>query len=165
MPSRLRPSSKPEPIDGEMTEDRSACRRRAMDLLARREHSRLELERKLVARSFDASLVGGVLDELEQDDLLSAERFAHSFVASRYSRGQGPERIKRELAERGIESAESYLDDERFDWEAQARATRVKRFGSESPEDFREKARQMRFLEYRGFNHRQIKYALEFEDE
>ena len=136
-----------------------------MDLLARREHSRLELQRKLIARSFDASLVSAVLDELEQDDLLSAERFAQSFVASRYSRGQGPERIKRDLGERGIEAAEIYLDDERFDWEAQARATRIKRFGSESPADFREKARQMRFLEYRGFNQRQIRHALEFEDE
>ena len=165
MPSRSRPSSKPETIDGEMTEDRPACRRRAMDLLARREHSRLELERKLVARSFGESLVSGVLDELEQDGLLSAERFAQAFVASRYSRGQGPQRIKRDLGERGIESAEAYLDDERFDWGALARATRIKRFGRELPADFKEKARQMRFLEYRGFDRGQIKHALEFEDE
>ena len=116
-----------------------------MDLLARREHSRLELERKLVARSFDESLVSGVLDELEQDGLLSAERFAQSFVASRYARGQGPHRIRRDLGERGIESAQAYLDDERFDWGALAREARVKRFGRAPPADFKEKARQMRF--------------------
>jgi len=165
MPNRSRPPGKPETIDSEMTEDRPACRRRAMDLLARREHSRLELERKLVAKSFDESLVSDVLDELEEDGLLSAERFAQSFVASRYARGQGPYRIRRDLGERGIESAEAYLDDERFDWGALARATRVKRFGNEVPADFKEKARQMRFLEYRGFDRGQIKRALELEDE
>jgi regulatory protein len=136
-----------------------------MDLLARREHSRLELERKLVTRSFDQSLVASVLDELEQQDLLSAERFTQSFVESRYSRGQGPLRIEKELADRGIASTGGYLNDERFDWNALARETRVKRFGSPVPDDFAAKARQMRFLEYRGFSRDQIRYALRLEDE
>jgi regulatory protein len=136
-----------------------------MDLLARREHSRLELERKLVARSFDEPLVATVLDELEADGLLSAERFAQSFVESRYARGQGPIRIERDLVERGIDSAGGYLEDERFDWNALARETRFKRFGMPVPDDFAGKARQMRFLEYRGFSREQIRYALRFEDE
>jgi regulatory protein len=136
-----------------------------MDLLARREHSRLELERKLVARSFDESLVVAVLDELENDGLLSAERFTQSFVESRYARGQGPIRIEKELAERGIESARRYLDDERFDWNTLARESRIKRFGRRMPDDFADKARQVRFLEYRGFSRDQIRYALRFEDE
>jgi regulatory protein len=148
-----------------MTEDRSACRRRAMDLLARREHSRLELERKLIARAFDQALIGSVLDELEQDGLLSAERFTQSFVESRYSRGQGPHRIEKELTERGIESAGCYLDDPRFDWAVLAKETRIRRFGRALPADFKDKARQMRFLEYRGFSLDQIKYAVGFRDE
>jgi regulatory protein len=148
-----------------MSEDRPACRRRAMDLLARREHSRVELEQKLLARSFDEPLVAEVLDELEHDGLLSADRFAQSFVASRYARGQGPRRIERELAERGIESSSDFLDDARFDWDALARETRVKRFGRSLPGDFKEKARQMRFLEYRGFGHDQIRRALESDDD
>ena len=127
-----------------MSEDRPACRRRAMDLLARREHSRLELEHKLVARSFEAPLVSEVLDELEDDGLLSSDRFAQSFVESRYARGHGPRRIERELADRGIESSREYLDDARFDWNALARKTRVKRFGPSMPDGFKEKARQMR---------------------
>jgi regulatory protein len=136
-----------------------------MDLLARREHSRLELKRKLVARSFDESLVSVVLDELENDGLLSAERFLQSFVESRYARGQGPKRIERELADRGVESSAGYLDDPRFDWATLARETRIRRFGKAMPTDFREKARQMRFLEYRGFSRDQIRYALKFEDQ
>jgi regulatory protein len=144
-----------------MSEDKAAGRRKAMDLLARREHSRLELEQKLAARNFDPELVRAVLDELEQEGLLSAERFAESFVASRYAKGQGPYRIRRELAERGVESASGVIDDRRFDWDALARATRVKRFGAAPPADIRDKARQVRFLEYRGFGHEQIKRALE----
>jgi len=136
-----------------------------MDLLARREHSRLELEQKLTARSFEASQVADVLDELEGDGLLSSERFAESFVAARYAKGQGPYRIRRELAERGIEEAGDWLDRARFDWDALARETRIRRFGPEKPGDLKEKARQTRFLEYRGFSHDQIRQALEFDDE
>jgi regulatory protein len=136
-----------------------------MDLLARREHSPLELKRKLVARSFDEELVGDVLGELEQEGLLSAERFTQSFIAARYARGQGPRRIERELAERGIESTGDYLDDPQFDWDALARETRVKRFGRPLPADFKEKARQMRFLEYRGFGNEQIRRALASDDD
>lgn len=148
-----------------MTGDRSACRRRAMDLLARREHSRLELERKLAAKSFDEALIGEVLDELEHEGLLSAERFAQSFIEARYARGQGPRRIGRELAVRGIESTAALLDDERFDWDALARAARAKRFGPAEPASLEDKARQIRFLEYRGFSHDQIRRALEFDDD
>jgi regulatory protein len=148
-----------------MSEDRQACRRRAMDLLARRDHARLELERKLSARSFDESLIHDVLDALEQEGLLSAERFAESFVSARYARGQGPRRIQRELAARGIEDTSGYLDDERFDWHALARETRIKRFGTALPIALRDKAKQTRFLEYRGFGHEQIKSALRADDD
>jgi regulatory protein len=136
-----------------------------MDLLARREHSRLELERKLAAKSFERPEIDEVLDELECDGLLSTDRFAESFVASRYARGQGPHRIRRELAERGVEGAERFCDDARFDWTALARETRIKRFGRGRPGTLADKARQVRFLEYRGFGREQIRRALEFEDE
>lgn len=136
-----------------------------MDLLARREHSRLELERKLDARGFGPSLISEVLDQLQQDGLLSAERFARSFIEARYAKGQGPLRIRRELAERGVENADAWLAEAECDWEALARATRNRRFGPGRPADFREKAKQMRFLEYRGFSHDQIRRALDFADE
>lgn len=136
-----------------------------MDLLARREHSRLELERKLSAREFDRDLIADVLDELEQDGLLSLERFGQSFVASRYAKGQGPRRIRLELAERGVELESAWLEDEQFDWDALARDTRVRRFGAAKPSDLKERARQTRFLEYRGFSHDQIRQALDFADE
>jgi len=133
-----------------------------MDLLARREHSRLELEQKLTARDFSADLVAEVLDELERDGLLSDLRFARSFVAARAARGHGPFRIRRDLADRGIAGSAEFLNDPEIDWKARAAEVRVRRFGPARPADMKEKARQMRFLEYRGFGHDEIRFALEF---
>lgn len=136
-----------------------------MDLLARREHSRRELGDKLAAKAFDPDMIREVLDELEREGLLSAGRFAESFVASRAARGQGPVRIARELAERGVESTRDWLDDARHDWNRLAREARRKKFGAALPSDYKEKARQARFLEYRGFSQDQIRRALGSDDD
>jgi regulatory protein len=136
-----------------------------MDLLARREHSRVELERKLSAKGFESATIAEVLEQLEVDGLLSHERFGQSFVAARYAKGQGPLRIRRELAERGVAVDNAWFEDDSFDWQALARQTRVRRFGAEPPADLKERARQTRFLEYRGFSHDQIRRALDAADE
>jgi regulatory protein len=136
-----------------------------MDLLARREHSRREIENKLAAKAFAPDMIREVLDELEREGLLSSGRFAESFVASRAARGQGPVRIARELAERGVESPGNWLDDPRHDWNRLAREVRRKKFGAALPAAYKEKARQARFLEYRGFSHDQIRQALGSDDD
>ena len=136
-----------------------------MDLLARREHSRRELGDKLAAKSFDPDVIRNVLDELEREGLISSGRFAESFVAARAARGQGPVRIARELAERGVESPRDWIDDARYDWNRLARDVRRKKFGEALPSSFKEKARQARFLEYRGFSQDQIRRALGSDDD
>ena len=148
-----------------MEEDRPGCRRRAMDLLARREHSRLELERKLRTRDYSGAVVASVLDELEADGLLSDSRFAESFVRARIARGRGPNRIRLELIERGVAASEDALREAGCDWGRLAVETRKKRFGAGPPRDYRERARQARFLEYRGFTAEQIHNALESADD
>jgi regulatory protein len=143
-------------------EDPGACKRQALDLLARREHSRLELERKLAARGYPPDRIAPALDDLERSGVLATARFTESFVRSRVARGKGPVRIRAELAERGVagEAAE-LLRGSDVDWIAAARAARAKRFGAELPRDFAERARQARFLERRGFSGAQIAAALE----
>ena len=150
--------SKPEAL----TE--AACRQRAVALLARRDHSRRELERKLEAQGFTPDLVAAALAELERKGLFRAERFAGSFVRSRVAKGQGPVRIRAELAERGVADP-SALAAEDVDWVEAARAVRRKRFGAPIPQDFKERARQARFLQYRGFDAAQIQAALEVADD
>ncbi|HEY3518128.1 MAG TPA: regulatory protein RecX [Gammaproteobacteria bacterium] len=145
----------------------TACTRSALDLLARREHSRRELARKLAARGFPDDVVTSVLEKLERTGALADARFTDSFVRARISKGQGPQRIRAELAQRGITDADAdgVLRAADVDWLATIRAVRAKRFGPELPRDYAERARQARFLQYRGFDSAQIRAALEFDAE
>jgi regulatory protein len=145
--------------------DTPACTRTALELLARREHSRRELMRKLAARGFPDDIVTLALDELERTGALANSRFTDTFVRSRIAKGQGPQRIRAELAQRGIDAAaaDGGLAAADVDWLATIRAVRVKRFGPELPRDYAERARQARFLQYRGFDSAQIRAALEFD--
>ena len=145
--------------------DEPACTRVALELLARREHSRRELVRKLGARGFPDDVIAPVLDELERTGALANARFTDSFVRSRIAKGQGPQRIRAELTQRGIADAEAAdgLRAADVDWLATIRAVRAKRFGPELPRDYAERARQARFLQYRGFDSAQIRAALEFD--
>jgi regulatory protein len=134
-----------------------------MDLLARRDHSRLELDRKLTGRGFEPAVVEQVLDDLIRDRLLEEDRFVESFIRGRIRKGQGPVRIRGELAQRGIEDANvgTALAEADCDWTALAAEVRAKRFGPEAPGDFKERARQAKFLQYRGFESEQIWTALD----
>lgn len=132
-----------------------------LEMLARREHSSWELQRKLAARGYQAGLIEAVLAELRRDNLQSDQRFAESYFRSRAERGFGPRRIAVELKERGVSGTliGDCLSQER-DWHSQAMKVRSKRFGQALPSNPRERARQMRFLQYRGFTQEQITHAL-----
>jgi regulatory protein len=133
-----------------------------MNLLARREHSRGELREKLAVRKYSPEDIEAALKGLVEDGLISDERFAECFIVSRKRNGQGPVRIRMELKKRGVDSdtIRQYLDDVAHDWNALAREVRDRKFAGQAPDDFTEKARQMRFLEYRGFTSDQIKAAM-----
>jgi len=155
-------------MDREPAPEQTAAevRRAAMNLLARREYARAELSRRLMGRDLPAELVATVLDDLVAENLLSDARFAESFIAARAARGQGPLRIRRELEERGVggELIDIAFDEAGTDWRAAAMAVRRKRFGPAAPADFPEKARQMRFLQYRGFEPGEIRAAVGEDD-
>jgi len=139
------PKPKPEGL--------AALRDRALGLLARREHSRFELRRKLSDAAAEPGELDAVLDDLAAAGLQSDRRYAESFVRSRIERGQGPLRIRKELRQRGVEAAlaEQALAEAEVDWDARLRDVHRKRFGSTPPADRREQARQARFLAQRGF--------------
>jgi regulatory protein len=157
--------SKPDAAQAAADTDAPACRRTAAELLARREHSRRELTRKLAARGFHDDVIVPVLDELERSGELADARFTDSFVRTRVAKGQGPQRIRAELAQRGVPETQAAdgLRAAEVDWVATIRAVRAKRFGPELPRDYAERARQARFLQYRGFDSAQIRAALEFD--
>lgn len=134
----------------------------AVAYLSRREHSQRELIHKLIARGYPEDLALEVVAELTGERLQSDERFAESFVYSRLLRGQGPLRIGAELRLRGVEEGliQEALAGADCDWGALAAEAREKRFGTAAPDSPRERARQIRFLQQRGFDHDQIRAAL-----
>jgi len=138
-----------------------------MDLLARREHSAAEMRAKLIAREFDADEVDLTIERLVDEGLLSDARFAEAFVSARLRKGQGPTRIRGELKQRGVAAPliDVQLDRVDTDWAAMARSVREKKFGPDRPTDYRERARQSRFLQYRGFTGEQIQSAFDDDDD
>ena len=142
-----------------------ALRGRALALLTRREHSRSELRRKLAESGGAAEDIEPLLEELAQRRLQSDGRFAESFIRSRAERGYGPRMIAADLKARGLdaEAVSQALAGSGYDWAEQAVAARQRRFGRDLPQEPREKARQMRFLQYRGFTGADIGLALRCE--
>jgi len=134
----------------------------AMRLLTRREHSCQELKQKLQHKGFNAELVENVADQLQQEGLLSDARFAENYLRSRSNKGYGPARIRQELKQRGVDedviSATVIEDDP--EWFDLVRKVREKRFGKTLPGNLPERMKQQRFLQYRGFNQQQLKFAL-----
>ena len=139
------------------------ARKKAMDYLARREYGRRELEQKLAAAGFEATIVLAAVEQLNGEGLQDDRRFAENFAQSRINQGKGPVRIQQELVERGLDAGlvDEVLEEIAEDWFELARATRHKKFGSAAPTDFKEKARQMRFLQYRGFESDHIQAAMQ----
>ena len=129
-------------------------RNRAIMLLAKREHSACELHQKLMQRfaQWDERVWAVVLDGLRVDGLQSDRRFTEAYVRMRKRKGYGPTRILHELRERGIAGhmpeVEVWGDQHNWEWEAE-RVWRQK-FG-QVPTDYPARAKQMRFLQYRGF--------------
>ncbi|WP_455217463.1 regulatory protein RecX [Kaarinaea lacus] len=156
----------PVVADDTARQDRNALRKKALDLLARREHSVSELHQKLTShakkKEIDTGLATGTIDELQQEGLVSDERFTEAFIHYRQNNGYGPVRIQSELRERGVSEKiqGAYLDFADPQWLDQAALVRRKRFGDGLPEDYKERARQARFLQYRGFTTDQARQAM-----
>jgi regulatory protein len=136
----------------------------AVALLARRDYSSTELKKKLKARGYIEHAYEVVVDDLESTGKINDERYSQNFVAYRVRRGHGPARIRNQLKTSGVSRDtidEAVKGDEAPDFLALARTVRARKFGPEIPEDRKERARQARFLQYRGFSTDHIRAVLE----
>ncbi len=107
-----------------------------------------------------------VLDELEQDGLLSDERFTESLVTTRRSQGHGPLRIRHDLKQKGVATPiiHRWLDERSDEWMELIHRVRRQKFGEMPPGDLKERARQARFLQSRGFTAEQIHKTLKSDE-
>ena len=133
----------------------------AVTLLARRDFCSSELAARLSSQGFDQQAIGSAVQELRDRHYLDDVRYARQFVTVHAERGHGPVRIRHDLVALGV--GERQIDsalDERTDWATRAQTLRARRFGAEPPHVWAEKARQARFLKYRGFSDDDIRSAL-----
>lgn len=132
-----------------------------MRMLARREHSVSEVRQKLVQRGFNGDRVEHYISLFQQEDLISDTRFAEAYMRSRIQRGYGPRYIEQALAAKHVEADNVALVLESYsNWAQLALQARSRRFGTDLPVDYKEKSKQMRFLQQRGFSHDHIRFAM-----
>jgi regulatory protein len=130
-------------------------------LLARREHASAEARQKLLEQGYEAAVVEQVLADFTNRHLLDDARFAEHYVSAHAGRGQGPVRIRHALADLGLPAPViEHALIEGPDFRALCRQLRQRRFGEAPPADWAEKAKEVRFLQYRGFSLDHIRSAL-----
>ena len=124
---------------------------RALRLLSQREHSRVELERKLAGHETEPGTLAKALDELQARGFISEERVVESVIHRRAAK-LGTARVKQELKAKGLspEAMGEALEQLRSTELERAREVWARKFG-ESTTEPKERARQVRFLISRGF--------------
>ena len=139
---------------------RLKLRKSMMGLLARREHSRLELLQKMHQKGFDTEAININLDEFTERDWQSDSRYSEMLLRSRILKCHGPVKINMELKNKGLSSdIITHCLNTEVDWSELALQALNKRF-SALPSNQNEVNKQYRFLLQRGFNNEQIRWAL-----
>ena len=143
----------------------SLIRKKLMDFLSRREHSKKELFNKLFKRVDNLELLNQEINKLANQGLQSDERFSEAYIRSKTQAGYGPVKIKMELAQKGISN--NFLDKKfselKINWEVEINELLLRKF-PKTKYNFEEekiKAKAINFLQRRGFDfdlcYRQVK--------
>ncbi|RHW77525.1 regulatory protein RecX [Colwellia sp. RSH04] len=130
----------------------------AVGLLARREHSELEIQQKLKQREYLQSDIDAAISQLLEKNYLSDNRFAETVCRYRSNRGYGWQYIANELKQKGVCSTiiHQLHKNCEIDWYLQAELAYNKRFGIKTICDQKDRAKRIRFLQYRGFSTEEV---------
>ncbi|PSU32598.1 recombination regulator RecX [Photobacterium lutimaris] len=141
--------------------------RLAVRYLSRRDHAEKELQQKLLARGYEQADVDEAVALCQDYNWLDDARFAERLLGNGIAKGWGLLRIRQEMEHKGVHEAIvcQLFEHDEFDWYEHAREVALKKFGETPMETEKEKARRLRFMQSRGFDFEQIKYALDVEDE
>ncbi len=128
-------------------------------MLARREHSRKELEDKLARRGFERAASERAILQLAEQGWQSDRRFAESYARQRIEKGYGPLRIGYELQQHGIDSIDlsALVDDIAESWFERLENIYLGKYGADKRLSVKEWLRRSRFLQQRGFSGEMIK--------
>jgi regulatory protein len=152
-------------LDPAKAADPNAAYTVAITLLARRDHSTGDISRKLQQRGYTTDAISAVITRLRESNTVDDSRYGQNFAVYRARRGQGPVRIRNDLRRSGLGDEQIDLavksGEDVPDFVAQAKEARRRKFGAELPKDWKERAKQSRFLQYRGFSTDHIRAVLE----
>ncbi|HFD12622.1 MAG TPA: regulatory protein RecX [Crenotrichaceae bacterium] len=132
-----------------------------LNLLTRSELSRTLLVRKLSDRGYTSDDVLDIVDELVEQGLQSDQRYTEQYIAMRARKGFGPERIRLELEQRGIEPVAAQSAVAALHWNDNIASVYKKKYKQSSVSDWSEYTKRMRFLHYRGFTTEQINQLMQ----
>lgn len=133
----------------------------AIFMLSRRDYSTSELQRRIERRIRETEkdsptapeCLPQVIERLLESQYLDDSRTIYSFFRSYLNKSYGPLRIRQELRLKGFPSEiiERVLEETDTDWYTLCQDLKEKKFGTAKPKDFKERAKQIRYLQYRGF--------------
>ncbi len=134
----------------------------AVYLLSRRDHGVAELQQKMKIKEYTSEEIVLAMEKCQDYGYLDDKRFARSQVRQHINKGHGERRIRQELNLKKVsaDDIDAALEEESIDWFALARSAAEKKFSVFDSQDHKLYQKQVRYLQYRGFDFEQIKYAL-----
>lgn len=138
----------------------------AIQLLSRRDHGQYELHQKLALKGYEEADIEAAINFCLEHHYLDDLRYAKSQIRQHVYKGHGERRIRQELAQKRVSEfvIEEAMAEEPQDWFELARMAAEKKFKGIKAKDQKEYAKQVRFMQYRGYSFEQISYALSFEE-
>ncbi|WP_180182943.1 regulatory protein RecX [Acinetobacter sp. YH01020] len=130
----------------------SRLRSYAFAVLTRKEYSKADLIEKLALYADSREEVIHLVEELARENYQSDQRVAEMLLSSQKRKGKGPNRIKLALKNKKVDSELIQDELKETDWVAEAYQLKIKKFGKAVEHDPKQKAKQIRFLQYRGFD-------------
>lgn len=146
---------------------RQSAKEAAVGYLSRRDHAEKELRLKLKNRGYSGVDIDEAVAFCQDYNWLDDARFAALMLRNGIAKGWGLMRIRQEMKMKGVHDAivSQLLEQDEFDWFEHAREVAQRKFGGSPMDTPKEQARRFRFMQYRGFDFEQIKYALNAEEE
>ena len=139
-------------------------RKKLLDLLSRREHSKYEIFNKFKYRVESLEELNKEIHKLTEENLQSDLRFSESFIRSRYNSGFGPVRIKYDLSSRKVllNIIEKAFEEVSLDWEEKLVKENLKKYGEMPPSNLKELSKRLKFFTQRGFEQDIIRKLIKF---
>lgn len=133
-------------------------------LLGRQEYSRKELTQKLKMKDADDDFIEQLLNWCESLGYIDEHRYCESFLRRQIKKGLGQKRVLAEATNKGVDRAQlmALIEEQEIDWFELALETYQRKYGlGDKQLDYKEKAKRVRYMMYRGFGYEEINFAMQ----